>query len=290
MTKCDICNKAILYGELEAVSPSGEKVHHACLLELQDKLEGMAESKPKPLTDQESLFRKIRGLLRQAEGTDNEHEANAFLQKAQELMLRYQVDEEHIWRNDPTKRTKIEQIKVKIPDKSPGAQYKRIILANIAQVSSCRMYYTEGAGTSTVVGFPVDLAWVEMLFVSIMTQAQFKMALAQAHSTSHVRTFRTNFWGGFSERIDQRLRDTYVKAQTATDVGSSAGSTALAIRDRRIKVDDWVKQNLRLGAGRSSSSGRYDGGARDSGKFAADTTDISGGRRSVTKTKGQLGA
>lgn len=290
---CTICDKRIIPSE-SYKTESGEDVHDSCYQELQDKLAALAnapvvEETPIVVDEQEKLFTKIRGLLRQAENTPYEEEANSFIRKAQELMLRYQIDEEALWASDPNRRQKVEQTNFKIADKTPGAQYRRIILSQIAQVSSCRMWYTEGSANSTVAGFPVDLVWVDMLFTSILTQANFKMAMAQAIQTGNARTFRTNWWAGYCSQISKRINETY--AQARADVETSTGaSTDLMIRDRRMKVDDYVNSKVSLRSTSYRDSSRYDAGARAAGKQAADTTDISGGRRSVSKPKGSLSA
>lgn len=46
--------------------------------------------------DEADLLRKIQGLLRKAEGTDNEHEASAFFEKAHELMVTHAIDEARV--------------------------------------------------------------------------------------------------------------------------------------------------------------------------------------------------
>lgn len=87
----------------------------------------------------EKLANKIRGLLRKAEATQFEEEADAFLRKAQELMMTHGIDEERLWANDPSRRAKVETVKVKVPDNKPGAMEKRIILNKIARLNHCRM-------------------------------------------------------------------------------------------------------------------------------------------------------
>lgn len=243
--------------------------------------------------EQAALYEKIRAILRKAESSTFEAEANTFFAKAQELMLRYRIDEEELWRRDPHKRTTIEQVYIAISDKDAGSMFRRLILRTVAELSSCRMYYKSNQGTSVVVGFSNDLIWVEMLFSSIIVQANFKMAHAQAMAQANdprlnSRTFRNNFWEGFQESICFRLHDTYRQAQREVNLAQSpsqeAGS-AIALQDRKAKVDAWVNANLSLGRGKAvRGSSTYNEGAQKSGKFAAGTTDISGGRASVART------
>lgn len=228
--------------------------------------------------DKEALFEKIRKLLRKAESTKFEEEANAFIQKAQELMLRYQIDEEKLWKDDPQAREKIETITITVNSGSPGSQYQRIILSQVAQLSNSRMWFTEGTDKCTVAGFSVDLAWVDMLFASILVQARFKMVIAQAASTTNARTFRTNWWRAYCDRICERLRETYRNAERVIDASAST-STSLVLADRNALVNAYVSKTVKLRSSSYRDSSRYDDGASSAGRKAANETDISGGRR-----------
>src|SRR6266576_632804 len=127
-------------------------------------------------TEQDKLYNKIRGLLRKAEGTDNEHEASSFYDKAQQLIMRYAIDEEQMWANDPDKRSKIETLDVVIMDRVTGADGKRTILHACAKANRCQMWYSPGRDRSTIAGYNSDALFVEMLYSSILTQMNFKMA------------------------------------------------------------------------------------------------------------------
>ena len=224
-----------------------------------------------------NIARKIRALLKKAEGTQFEEEANAFLRKAQELMMRHGIDEERLWATDPSRRHKIETIKINIPDNKSGAMSKRLMLSAIAQVNHCNMFYTPGKGESTVAGYPNDLLFVEMLYTSIVKQMSFKEAMALAHSSTHHKTFRANFSEAYAGRISERLFENYRLAKQT--ISNETPGTAIALVDRKQEVDDWVRSKYRIKSSSSSgSSGRYDSGARAAGRSAAETTDISGGR------------
>jgi hypothetical protein len=230
------------------------------------------------MNDQEKLFDKIRKLLRQAENTPHEEEARTFYAKAQELMLRFRIEESLLWVNDPSKRESIDTIDIGIKDKQPGARYKRLILLRIAQLSSCRMYYIHAGNQSKVVGFPQDLVWTDMLYSSIMSQASFAMAKAQAIDGDGIntRTFRNNFYRGFANRIIERLDETYKQAVESV---AYSGSTALVLASRAAQVDQYVDKNLNLGRASRPGAFQYNEKAMTHGRLAADVTDIN-----VTKT------
>lgn len=230
----------------------------------------------------------IRNLLRRAENTNSQHEAESCIRKAQEFMILFSVDEEELWQKDPSRKQKIEKQEFNIADKVAGAMQKRIILNTIANLGNCKMWYSPGRHKSYVAGFPSDLLFVDMLYTSIVSQMNFQMAMAQAMSTEHHKTFRTNFLDGFSDRITTRLSEMYREATIAV---STTGGNELVLRNRKAAVNEWVESEVgKLGAAKSSrSSGRYSYGAQNAGRQAANTTDISGTRRGMTKGAKKLG-
>jgi hypothetical protein len=118
-----------------------------------------------------------------------------------------------------------------------------------------------------------------------MSQASFAMARAQAieqHVTKiNTRTFRNNFYRGFTDRITERLQETYDAALRAM-IEPPTGSTALVLASRKQQVDQWLQRNVNLGRGRVGDGGKRDEAATRHGRFAADATDITGGKASVT--------
>jgi len=231
----------------------------------------------------EALHEKVRGLLKKAESTPYEEEAAAFFAKAQELVVKYAIDQEALWETDPTKREEIHTEDVEIKDKQAGSHYRRQIITRIALNNSCRVWYTPGADRTTVAGFPSDTLFVVMLYQSVITHMNFRMAFAMAQHTAEgrsTRTFRKSFTEGYSDRIVERLREQkneqtrYLRTQQTTE----GKGTDLVIRDRAQKVDDWVDANTRLGRGTYRDSGRSDHTAKGAGYMAGNSADLSGGR------------
>ncbi len=232
----------------------------------------------------EEMFNKIRGLLRKAEGTDNEHEAEAFYSKAQELIMRYAIDEEQMWANDPEKRSKIETLDVAIADRSAGADDKRRILHACAKANRCQMWYSPGMSRSTIAGYTSDILFVEMLFSSIVTQMNFKLAIGLAtNPLIHPKTFRNSFQAGFADRISQRFSE--MNRQRTEDLKTEGTGMELVLADRASKVAQWVDENIRLGRAKASSSRNINSKAFGDGRTAANQTDLSGGRSTVTRSK-----
>lgn len=231
----------------------------------------------------EKILNRVRGLLNKAENTPYEEEAATFLKSAQSLIAKYAIDQEALWKNDPSKREQVHTEDVTIKDKVAGSHYRRMVLHQIAINNNCRTWYTPGADRSTVAGFPSDTLFVVMLYTSIMTQMNFSMAHALARYTAEgrsTRTFRKSFTAGYCDRIVSRLQEIRraQQAELRQQVNAEGTSTDLVLRSRAQKVDDWVDANIHLSAGTWRDSGRHDSQARGAGHMAANTADLSGGR------------
>src|SRR5437764_13864598 len=122
--------------------------------------------------DQKVLDR-VRKLLAQAEhpGTPVE-EAQAFSAKASELMAAYAIDQALVEAAHPSAATPIvREIEVDAPYAMPRA----VLLDRVARAHRVRTVIgpdgPSGRRQCTLVGFPVDLEVVEVLFTSVLLQA-----------------------------------------------------------------------------------------------------------------------
>jgi hypothetical protein len=232
--------------------------------------------------EQESLFHKIRSILKKAESTPFEHEAAAFFEKAQQLIARNAVDEELLWASDPSKRELIIQEDIAIEDRATGVHSKRELLHRIAANNRCRMWYSPGRNKSTVAGYPNDVAFCMLLYSSVVSQCNFAMAHALARSGSDgrgsSRVFRKEFIYGFVDRVTERLREQQENIREWLSQQESTGTTDLVIADRKHKVDEWVRENIRLGRAKEHNFGKTNIAARGAGRVAGETADLSGGR------------
>ena len=229
------------------------------------------------MSEQEDIFRKIRGLLRKAEGTQFEDEATAFLNKAQEMMFKYAVDEEQLWASEPESRPGITVMDVEIKDRKAGAMEYRKLLNVCAKYNRCKAWYKPGWSVTHVAGFPSDLVYVEMLYVSISTQMRFALAIGLAKKVEHPKVFRANFMEGYVARIAERFRENETSMKS-----TSTGSTALAIRNREDQVKDYVQREIGTLVTRNvRRMGRSSFEAHEAGRNAASNADITGGRNTL---------
>lgn len=142
------------------------------------------------------MLGRIRALLAKAEATGYPEEAEALTAKAQELMARHSVDEALLDARAPAKDT---PGACRIGVEPPYEQAKAVLLDAVATANHCRAVWNEPFAFSTVVGFEGDLAAVELLYTSLLVQAQSAMATAEAAQRAAGRK-RTKTFGSPSSR------------------------------------------------------------------------------------------
>ncbi|NLE80593.1 MAG: DUF2786 domain-containing protein [Rhodococcus sp.] len=159
---------------------------------------------------------KIRGLLAKAEATEFEEEAETFTAKAQELMTRYAIDTALLsargGHESANASTTVHSRRVHL--ENPYVKEKVHLLTAIGEPNRVRTVWFDKFAIATVVGTPVDLQQVDLLFTSLLVQATRAMQFADAAGRKGSRTtsFRKGFLAGFAGRIGQRLRDADTRA------------------------------------------------------------------------------
>lgn len=224
-----------------------------------------------------ALKSRIRKLLEHAEGTDNEHEAAAFMAKAQLLMAQHAIEEHDL---APQERTEdITMTTVHIPKSTPGAQAERLLLQAAAEANRCKSWFISGSSANPVVGFESDLEFTVMLYQSLSTQmARAYMRTPRALGV-HGRTWRTSFSNGYANEVANRLTEA-IRAEQREHLSES---NAIALRDRKRQVlmHESIPDSLRK-AYTSTRSGEGFRMGRSEGRNA----DISGGRNNLAGRKG----
>ncbi|MGI5118631.1 DUF2786 domain-containing protein [Marinactinospora thermotolerans] len=153
------------------------------------------------------MLERVRALLRKAESTEFPQEAEALTARAQELMARHSIDhallavEEGAQGEGPVSR--------RLPVDDPYDTAKAVLLDVVAGANRCRAVWDQGVGLSTVVGFAEDVEAVELLFTSLLVQADTAMVAAEARQRAggrkRTKTFRQSFLAAFAQRIGERL-------------------------------------------------------------------------------------
>lgn len=192
------------------------------------------------MADREDILRRVRGLLDKADSTKFEAEADSYRQKADELMLRYAIDSFDVAsaRNDATKRETPVLRKFDICKADNPIRISLIdLVASVARHARCRVVihggnlptsYSNRASeyiptvSTTVVGFPADTEYAEMLFTSLWLQMSSEiepkpnpemtfeenvvMLLEAGQSRKHIAEM---MFGEFTHSMGQRMSKVY---------------------------------------------------------------------------------
>jgi hypothetical protein len=230
-------------------------------------------------TADKRMLGKIRALLVKAESTEFAEEAEALSSRAQELMAKYSIDHallaaEAGRKDEPASR----RLPVDNPYEGPKVQ----LLQEVAQANRCRSVWYKSLGMSAVIGFPADLDAVELLFTSLLVQANTAMVRAggkrDQYGHSRTRAFRQSFLMSYAVRIGERLTGAAGDAerQVAAEVPGRNLLPVLAARHQA--VDDAVDEMFGDGLSSHRSGRVSDSEGWYSGRAAADTAALHGHR------------
>lgn len=225
--------------------------------------------------ESDPVLTRVRNLLAKAESTQFEAEATAFTAKAQELMTRHAIDMAMLGHGAVGDNE--EPIMIRIPLDAPYVDAKALLLHVVAEAGRCRSAQHGRLDLAVVMGFAHDVAAVEMLFTSLLVQAQAALAAAGENAPPGTRVrsqaFRSAFLVAFASRIGDRLRAINERVvETAT--AESGGSFQLVLRDRSDAVEEAFNRRFSRLTERGVRGG-YDGAGYASGRQAADRAKLS---------------
>ena len=239
-----------------------------------------------------STVDRISALLAKAERTDNPHEADAYLVKAQQLATAASIDLA-LARHRQREREREQAAGPIMRTVTIGEKGKRAnphLIALFVVVAHANDAQVDVATNSTYVvayGLPSDLDVIDALFTSLsvqmVEQAQAWLATGEWRETTYVRverrygfatrkkkphtaqTARASFYRAYAARIAERLDE--ARAQAVAEASAVAGaSTEVALRDKTAQVRTFHRQTSDA---RGSWRG-YSGAARsDRGRAAA---------------------
>lgn len=252
---------------------------------------------------QDKYLAKVAALLRQAESTDNEHEAEAFMATAQRMATALSIDlavaRAHTARRERRATPVAKRIEIGPAGKRALRTYVQLFLS-IAQANDLTCDLASNSTYVVAYGFETDIEMVEALYASLVVQmvrasdaylrsGAYRVEsnyveergrdgrLRRVRKPVHGITARISFQTAFARRIGERLTKAReqetserLEAETMQPVGTSG--TALVLQEKALEVADFYSRTSSArGAWRGwASSGRVSTSAARAGRRAAD--------------------
>ncbi|MGW0174937.1 DUF2786 domain-containing protein [Rhodococcus sp. NPDC003322] len=200
----------------------------------------------------EKMLVRIGGLLRQAESTDNPHEAQAFMEAAQRLATATAVDLAVARAHTASRERRATPVQRAISIGEPGRKGLRTYVQLFVAIAAANDVQCDVAHNSTQVfayGFDTDIDACQTLYASLLMQmvrASDAYIRSGAHRPVAGVTARLNFQLAFAARIGERLATAKREAEAdavRTDTGNTDPTgTALVLRDKQIELRDFYSQ------------------------------------------------
>lgn len=239
--------------------------------------------RPHHETADPKVLGRIRGLLAKAEATEFVEEAETFTAKAQDLMTRYAISTAILHGTGPAS-TAVQSRRIHLD--SPYVREKVHLLTAIGEANRVRTVWFDRFAIATVVGSPLDLEQVDLLFTSLLIQATRAMRAAgdrQEAGTSRTASFRKAFLFGFAVRIGQRLKeaDSRATAEAAVDADVRIDDLLPVLAARSAAVD--AEFDRLFPTTRASRSRSIDADGWHAGQSAADAASLSPAERAIPR-------
>lgn len=227
------------------------------------------------MTDDKMLAR-IAALLRQAEGTDNTHEAEAFMAAAQRLATATSIDLAVARSHSASRTTAQQPTQRTITIGEPGSRGLRTYVQLFAVIADANDVRCDVASNSTFVyayGFPEDIDATHALYASLVVQMvrSCDAYLATgAHKPTPTITARLNFQLAFGSRIGHRLSEARDEAKREATKKNASPGTALALRNKDLELrNHYRRESTARGTWRATSAtAGYSSAARRAGDRA----------------------
>jgi len=237
------------------------------------------------LSNSERAFtERVRKLLDKAERTDNVHEAEAFARKAAELVAEHRIDPDRLADTAQPDDLALAEIEV---GRGAYVRGRLDLLHAIADSHDVRMVFRSASTGSIAMlaGRHDDLSIVEMMYSSLHQQVAAKMSELRGPTGASTQRQRRAFLFGFATRIGELLAETRATVEAAAARSSGNDTTAVVLRERRDRVDDFARQSWgRVRSAAAPSAVVPDGFAR--GVSAADRADVGRTRFAARKKLG----
>jgi hypothetical protein len=249
------------------------------------------------MTD-DKMLERIAALLRQAENTDNPHEAEAFMSAAQRLATTTSIDLAVARAHSATRTAAQAPVQRTVSIGEAGTKGLRTYVQLFVVIAHANDVKCDIASNSTFVyayGFAEDIDATHALYASLVVQmvkASDAYIATGAHRPTPTITARLNFHLAFGARVGQRLADAReeAKKEIAKDRAKQPG-TAIALRNKDIELRDFYRHASKArGSWRATSAtAGYSSSARRAGDRAGQrarlgpSTELSGARTALER-------
>ncbi|MCH9735039.1 MAG: DUF2786 domain-containing protein [Actinomycetia bacterium] len=237
------------------------------------------------MSTEDKLLARIAALLRQAEGTDNQHEADAFMVAAQRLATAASIDLA-VARSHTQSRTSAQTpVQRTITIGEPGTRGLRTYVQLFVLIAGANDVKCDIASNSTFVyayGFAEDVDASHALYASLvmqMVRASKDYIASGAHRPTPTITARINFQLAFGSRVGKRLAEAREQTQREATRGSAGiPGSAIALRNKDLELKDYYRQTSKArGTWRATSAtAGYSSAARRAGDRAGRRARLGG--------------
>ena len=213
---------------------------------------------------------KVHKLLRLSK-SDNEAEAMLAAQRAEEIMVKYEIEQAMLDRPE----IEDEEIMDFGPKGDPlheaggrkREQWQSAIADPICKAHACQLYWT--GDDLNIIGRPSDVGTVRYLYAWAMTEA-IKLSIRKGAGCSVV--WKRNYMVGFGEGLPAAFKKARESAEAemrgeATNENALVlvNNAILVIKNKMSKTHEWQREHRPLYQGRGFS-GRHEGAARAEGR------------------------
>ncbi|MCV7420862.1 DUF2786 domain-containing protein [Mycobacterium yunnanensis] len=246
----------------------------------------------------DKMLARIAALLRQAENTENPHEAEAFMSAAQRLATTTSIDLAVARAHSATRTAAQTPVQRTITIGEAGSKGLRTYVQLFVAIALANDVKCDVASNSTFVyayGFAEDIDATHALYASLVVQmvkASDAYIASGAHRPTATITARLNFHLAFGGRVGQRLAEARDEARQAATTGRDhQPGTAVALRNKDVELKSFYRSASKArGTWRASSaSAGYSSAARRAGDRAGrrarlgPSTELAGARKPLDR-------
>lgn len=191
----------------------------------------------------EKIINRIEALLRKAESTNSDEERETLSAKAEELMIKYSIDQAML---DPDRNTEDQIISVQVHMRGIYQMIHMASALSVVKAMGARGYYTDLRRLNktvvvTIIDFESTIGMIQRMVDSVLTQGMMSMSFWWAANKSEWAASqgymaRRSYLEGFGRGVADRIRRE--REEAVAEVSETSSGELVLARDR--KLDDAV--------------------------------------------------